>query len=72
MRKHKRDQFHKTYTKGYQTAIARRSRSTCPYKENTPMYDHWLRGWREGRDDLWSGYNTAVCQQKIGNLILNH
>lgn len=71
MRKHKRDQSHRTYTKGYQTAIAGRSLSNCPYKENTLMSDNWSRGWREGRNDLWSGYTTSVCQQKLGNLILN-
>ena len=72
MKKHKRDPEHRSYVKGYQTAIQGRSLSVCPYQEDTTMAYHWLRGWREGREDGWSGYNASTCQQKAGNLILNH
>ena len=72
MKKHKRDMEHRSYVKGYQSAIQGRSLSLCPYQENTTMAYQWCRGWREGREDGWSGYNTATCQHKAGNLILNH
>jgi ribosome modulation factor len=72
MKKHKRDASHRCYVKGYQNAIQGRSLSNCPYQENTTRSYEWFRGWREGRVDLWSGYNQQVCQKKAGNLCLNH
>ncbi|MGB2041959.1 MAG: ribosome modulation factor, partial [Porticoccaceae bacterium] len=33
MKKHKRDQDHRSYVKGYQAAIQERSLATCPYQE---------------------------------------
>lgn len=71
MKKHKRDPEHRSYVKGYQSAIQGRSLSLCPYQENTTMAYQWSRGWREGREDGWSGYNTNACQQKAASLILN-
>ena len=72
MKKHKRDPEHRSYVKGYQAAIQGRSLSVCPHQENTTVAYHWSRGWRAGRKDGWSGYNTTACQHKAGNLVLNH
>lgn len=68
MRKHKRDPAHRSYLKGYQAAIQGRSLSTCPYQDDSTLAYHWSRGWREGRQDHWAGFNELTYQQKVGNL----
>ena len=68
MKKHKRNQDHRSYVKGYQAAIQERSLATCPYQEQSIMAYHWSRGWREGREDYWNGFNQASFQQKAANL----
>jgi ribosome modulation factor len=54
--------------KGYQAAIQERSLATCPYQEQSIMAYHWSRGWREGREDYWNGFNQASFQQKAASL----
>ncbi len=68
MKKHKRDQEHRSYVKGYQAAVIGRSIEACPYQQETQMAYHWSRGWREGREDFWNGFNQASFQQKAANL----
>jgi ribosome modulation factor len=68
VKKHKRDQDHRSYVKGYQAAIQERSLATCPYQEQSIMAYHWSRGWREGREDYWNGFNQASFQQKAASL----
>ncbi|HAZ80205.1 MAG TPA: ribosome modulation factor [Porticoccaceae bacterium] len=71
MKKHKRDPEQRSYVKGYQAAIQGRSLSICPHQENTKTAFQWSRGWREGRQDGWSGFNRETCQKKATNLALN-
>lgn len=68
MRRQKRDPVHRSYLKGYQAAIHGRSLNTCPYQMDSPLGYHWSRGWREGREDHWSGYNEFTFQQKAVSL----
>lgn len=68
MKKHKRNQDHRLFIKGYQAAIQQRALATCPYQQHSTMAYHWSRGWREGREDYWSGFNQATFQQKAANL----
>jgi len=68
VKKHKRDQDHRSYVKGYQAAIQDRSLAACPYQPNSVMAYHWSRGWREGREDYWNGFKQASFQQKAANL----
>ena len=44
-----------------------RSLDVIPYKEDSPMAFHWTRGWREGREDYWNGFNQYSFQQKAAN-----
>ena len=68
MKKHKRDLANRSYSKGYQASVQGRSLSTCPYTVDSIMAYHWSRGWREGREDFWSGFNPQAFQQKVSNL----
>ena len=67
MKKYKRDQDHRSYVKGYQAAVQQRSLATCPYQKQSVMAYHWSRGWREGREDYWNGFNQASFQQKVAS-----
>jgi ribosome modulation factor len=68
VKKHKRDQEHRSFVRGYQAATQGRSLAVIPYQENTTMAYHWARGWREGREDYWNGFNQASFQQKAASL----
>ena len=68
VKKHKKDPTHRLHAKGYQAAIAGRNQSACPYQEGTNASFYWLSGWREGRQDQWSGYNEMTMQQKVSNM----
>jgi ribosome modulation factor len=64
MKRQKRNHIDRAFAKGYQTAINGRSRNVCPY-EVGPIRQEWFNGWREGREDLWSGYNRLAQAQKL-------
>jgi ribosome modulation factor len=68
VKKHKRDLEHRSFVKGYQAAVQGRSLAGTPYQENSPMAFHWSRGWREGREDYWNGFNQYSFQQKAASL----
>ncbi len=68
MRRQKRDSSHRAFIKGYQAGISGKNKSTCPHTEETPLAQDWFNGWREGREDNWSGYNAQACQQKVISL----
>ncbi|MCS5587559.1 MAG: ribosome modulation factor [Porticoccaceae bacterium] len=68
MKKHKKDLSHRAFIKGYQAAITKRSLSSCPYQQTSPLGFHWNTGWRQGRADYWNGLNQATLQQKAANL----
>lgn len=67
MKRQKRDQTERAFTKGYQAGIEGRSRSLCPH-ETGLVRQHWLNGWRESRIDQWDGYNRLAQVQKMNNL----
>ncbi len=61
MKTQKRDNLTRTFNHGYQAAVHGKSLSKCPYDEyGSPKRNEWTRGWREGRQDQWSG-NTAIA-----------
>jgi|TARA_B110000967_G_scaffold12686_1_gene12321 ribosome modulation factor len=68
VKKHKRDLEHRSYVKGYQAAVQGRTLAAIPYQENSIMAFHWSRGWREGKEDYWNGFNQRSFQQKAANL----
>lgn len=67
MKRQKRNQIERAFSKGYQAGIDGRSRSLCPH-DNGNTRQNWLTGWREGREDHWNGFNRAAAAQKISNL----
>ena len=67
MKRQKRDQTERAFTKGYQAGIEGRSRSLCPHETGLTR-QQWLSGWRESRIDQWDGYNRLAQVQKINNI----
>jgi ribosome modulation factor len=67
MKRQKRNQIERAFSKGYNAGIEGRSRSLCPH-ENGNIRQTWLSGWREGREDHWDGFNRAAQAQKLSNL----
>ncbi|MCK9505615.1 MAG: ribosome modulation factor [Porticoccaceae bacterium] len=65
MRSQKRDAAHRAFLRGYQTGYDMKSKSLCPYQAESNLGQEWLRGWREGRQDQWQGFNAQACQQKV-------
>lgn len=66
MKRQKRNQIERAFSKGYNAGIEGRSRSLCPH-ENGNIRQTWLSGWREGREDHWDGFNRAAQAQKLSN-----
>jgi len=67
MKRQKRDQTERAFTKGYQAGIDGRSRSLCPHESGLNR-QQWLNGWRESRIDQWDGYSRLAQVQKINNI----
>ncbi|MCV6615947.1 MAG: ribosome modulation factor [Cellvibrionaceae bacterium] len=67
MRRIKRDPFNRAFHRGYQAGFEEKSRSSCPH-ESGQARQHWLTGWREGREDNWNGFNRMAQMQKISNM----
>lgn len=59
MKTQKRDPQERAYNHGYKAAIFGKSINTCPHESESMRYK-WTSGWREGRQDHWSG-NTAIA-----------
>ncbi|MFA5495684.1 MAG: ribosome modulation factor [Porticoccaceae bacterium] len=68
MRKQKRDIPHRAFIRGYQAGFSMKTKSLCPYQTASTPGLEWLRGWREGREDHWQGFNEQACQQKVSAL----
>lgn len=66
MKRQKRHQTERAFSKGYTAGIEGRSRSLCPHDEGDSR-QIWLSGWREGRQDHWDGFNRAAQAQRISN-----
>ena len=67
MKSQKRSSSEKAFNKGYQAAMSGRSWSDCPYESGSAR-QNWLTGWREAREDHWSGYSPFAQIQKLSNL----
>ena len=63
MKRQKRDSSHRAFIKGYQAGYHGRNKT-----EETTLAQDWCNGWREGREDNWSGYKEQAVQQKVSNL----
>lgn len=67
MKRQKRDQTERAFSKGYNAGIEGRSRSLCPHDSGMAR-QQWLNGWRESRVDQWDGLNRMAQVQKLSNL----
>lgn len=67
MKRQKRNQVERAFSKGYKSGVDGRSRSLCPH-ESGPGRLEWMNGWREAREDQWAGFNRAAQAQKLCNL----
>ena len=67
MKRQKRDQTERAFSKGYKAGIEGRSRSLCPHDSGTAR-QQWLNGWRESRIDQRDGLNRMAQVQKMSNI----
>ncbi|SFX00821.1 ribosome modulation factor [Marinospirillum alkaliphilum] len=63
MKRQKRDRANRVYTRGYQAGLAGQSREKCPTQQED-LRTSWLSGWREGREDMWSGMRGVSAIHK--------
>jgi ribosome modulation factor len=66
MKRQKRNPVERAFSKGYQAAMSGKSWSACPF-ETGEARQTWMSGWREAREDHWSGYNTRTQAHKLSN-----
>ncbi len=59
MKRQKRDMSARAYKKGYMAGLSGRSKDSCPL-DKPHTRQEWLNGWREGREDNWSGLTNGV------------
>lgn len=67
MKRQKRSHVDRAFSKGYQAAMSGRSWSNCPFETGEARLV-WMSGWREAREDHWSGYDTRAQAQKLSNI----
>lgn len=66
MRSQKRSPIEKAFAKGYQAAMSGKSWAACPFDSGKARVV-WMNGWREAREDHWSGYDTRSQVQKLSS-----
>lgn len=66
MRSQKRNPTEKAFTKGYQAAMSGKSWAACPFDSGKARVI-WMNGWREAREDHWSGLDTRSQVQKLSS-----
>ena len=59
MKRYKRDGQERAFNNGYKTAYYGKSINACPHEQEALRFQ-WTAGWREGRQDHWSG-NTSIA-----------
>ncbi|MFK7159979.1 ribosome modulation factor [Marinospirillum sp. MEB164] len=63
MKRQKRDRTQSVFTRGYQAGMAGQSKDKCPLTQED-LRHNWLNGWREGREDRWSGMRGVSAIHK--------
>ena len=71
MKRQKRDMLARAFEKGYQMGFKGRSRDMRP-KQDGAAHQEWMNGWREGREDKWSGFTGVSGLQKLNKLVIHH
>ena len=67
MKSVKRNPADRAFSRGYQAGASGKSWDQCPF-ETASTRQHWMTGWREGREDSWNGFGRAAQAQKLSNL----
>lgn len=67
MKRQKRNKNELIFSRGYQSGLVGRSKDNCPYITDLQK-QLWINGWREGRQDQWSGYSGVSGIHKIANV----
>lgn len=65
MKRCKRNPNQRVLSRGYQAGFDGRTRTDCPYHPTSETGQHWLSGWRQGREDRSAGYSLQTFQAKI-------
>jgi len=65
MNRAKREKTTRAFSKGYNHGIQGHSRSACPFEDESEPRQCWLNGWREGRQDLWSGFSLGSTFKRV-------
>lgn len=65
MKRVKREQSTRAFSKGYNHGVKGNSRNFCPYEPNSENHQNWISGWREGREDLWSGFSFGSTLKRV-------
>lgn len=66
MRSQKRNPIDKAFAKGYQAAMSGKSWASCPFESGKARVI-WMNGWREARENHWSGLDTRSQVQKLSS-----
>ncbi|MDY6828281.1 MAG: ribosome modulation factor [Pseudomonadota bacterium] len=63
----KRDLPARAYSRGYRAGLGGKSKELCPHQNATSRHQ-WLSGWRQGREDNWSGMQgvSAIHRLPLG------
>ncbi len=66
MRRQKRQQSDRAFTRGYLCGVKGKSKDLCPFHTETSR-QAWLTGWRNGREDNWDGFlgTAGVCRTSV-------
>jgi len=67
MKRQKRNQSDRAFHKGYVAAVQGRAHDSCPH-ENGALHQEWVNGWRQGRQDFWSGFGPRAQAQRMENM----
>ncbi|WP_295803611.1 ribosome modulation factor [uncultured Microbulbifer sp.] len=67
MKRQKRNPSDRAFHKGYVAAMEGRGYETCPHELGL-LHQEWINGWRQGRQDYWSGFGPAAQAQRVVNM----
>ncbi|ODC05364.1 ribosome modulation factor [Terasakiispira papahanaumokuakeensis] len=68
MKRQKRDRTQRVFIRGYQAGLSGRSKDACPSQQDDLRQD-WINGWREGREDRWSGFKGVSAIHKNPSIL---
>ena len=70
MKRQKRNRLSRAFSKGYLAGLNGKSKFTCP-RPAGPEHQHWVNGWRQGREDHWSGFRGVSCLHRINQFLMS-